>query len=213
MSDFEPAVLRALKQFRTDHQLDFVVSCCMFHFCQLQLRNARKCGLVGMFSNMTERIGAKLRLFLSKVMALCHLPLQPANIVNPVNADNNVALDRPVIVFRELSNVIRLDVTAAFQAKLLSVQNVAGITADQVLLQSAAILKERDDILIVLNLYIEYVNRNWMDAPTCVAHSDWCVADLDDYRTNNNCEGLHNKALIDYKTKPLLNVWIQKTKE
>ncbi len=67
----------------------------------------------------------------------------------------------------------------------------------------------------MFNKFLDYANRNWFDETSnhIVPQREWNVAIVDEYRTNNICEGAHHKCLIDYGENSKLLDWIDTTKK
>jgi hypothetical protein len=177
MTDFEKAIVNALQEWAHDNNLlEFSVVCCHFHFCQIILRRAKKCGLSGLFSD--QQIGMELRHFIARVMVLPFVPLIP--VFEGEKSRVTVMFDTLV---EKLVEKIHLKVTD---------------------------VNHRNFVLMVLDQFVAYANRNYFDETSSfsISQSQWNLFELDDYRTNNNSEGLHNKARIEIGRKPNVLNWI-----
>ncbi len=74
----------------------------------------------------------------------------------------------------------------------------------------------KNAIMVTVDKFTTYLSKYWIDSNSahCVPHKYYCVHDLEEYRTNNNAEGIHNKARLPehFGTKPKLFKWIEVVK-
>ena len=125
-----------------------------------------------------QQIGMELRHFIARVMVLPFVPLIP--VFEGEKSRVTVMFDTLV---EKLVDKIHLKVTD---------------------------VNHRNFVLMVLDQFVAYANRNYFDENSSfsISQSQWNLFELDDYRTNNNSEGLHNKARIEIGRKPNVLNWI-----